>query len=308
MTPNISNEKEIQDCVSCSYIYVSTGLEMIQKETMSLTSKVTAAAFNAINGVKDFFTSHQSKEIMGGLRFFALCYVPFAVYEVAKAVFEFYKTTVSEKVDAALTILSEVGGVGDAACNLAQALDDFGALGNRSISWVTPLGLVSAALGIAGIVHDSKCIIDTERFMEEFRKQAGLDKKPHKYTKADYLRGMKFLEKKNEEERTVIDKQLHVDAKDLFNNLAPTGKNRDRELKNSQLYEKMQTIAKQLENTKTSMGLSLLFNVVNVVALAILFTPVAPLGLIFLGVGGIVALTQFCYDRTSLNLLKNSLI
>lgn len=290
---------------SCSSINNNGGVtgrlkELVQPEIVTVPSKVASAVRYLTNASKDI-ASPGGKELLSGLRFFAIVYVPLAIHSLANSIFDLLSATDSSKVDAGLTAVSEVGNLGDATATFCKGLGAVGLVAAEAVSWATPLCIASSCLTLAGVVVLTKHIAEKTRFQNKFVEEAGLVKNENSYTLEDFKKGINFVKEGSNTKKFYDDEtklmerlsQIQITAEKKLSSQDKTENEEGQKI----LHTTMNSLKNRISTKKWSDALSLLAAAVGLIGFVIIFTPLAPVGLALLGISPIISLGNLAYRK-----------
>jgi len=260
-----------------------------------------------VNATKGLFGISKERYTFGGMRLLSFGNIPFAIHNTAKSACNFSKISPNERVDTALQITSHVGSIGDAIGSASQGLASVGAVAVQAVSWASPLAIVSTIIQLAGTVLSVKNYVEIDSFSKELRHQSGLDKDPQEYTLEDFRRGLDLIEKKRNEKTSFISTAFGTNEDKLADRLvaielearkALNSGNAEESAKARQnLQETMEHLSKRVTTKKWSISLTILAAAVSTAGFGASFSPAPPAGYALLGIGSLIGLGTYVFNR-----------
>lgn len=271
-----------------------------------------------------------------GFRFASVLYTPLAIQSIVTSAQEIYRKA-PEKMDNALTIVSEVGALADICALVADALDTFEWIPDASV-WVDPLYIVGATLSTAGIVLNTKSAYETHAFGKELNEKMTLSKEEKeaitkinkrlqelngkamsksmlsdqeksdlKIIGSKFEHGVKLIKEKHGKNVKFVKKHFETDGDQLTGRLDEISRYAIRKL-DSPLPHKVQEgqddinsaktlLNKRLSSKKWSNAFKILTAIISLIGFGLLFSPVAPVGLVLLGLSGTMSICHRLYKR-----------
>lgn len=254
-------------------------------------------------------------QVLNAIKLLPIIAIPFAIYDILVNFIQSIKRPISEKIDALLQIVADVGIIGECIATFAHGLERVGAVSLHAIRWTTPLFAVSLALSVATAIAYAKGLVESAWTLRQLSKkvQSTSDKKQIE----DFRPLFEYLENKN---NRFLRKQFRIDPAQLRDKLATAWKNAQEVLKKSESTElekqksvqKLSKIVKSMKQQTISqiairslLISSCLFGIVG--GFVLLFTPAAPVAY-GLMVGGVtlslvsVGIGIYCNKRFRKNL------
>ncbi len=265
---------------------IATGGEALVKEVM----KTDGGCFKHL----------ECLSVIGGL---------FAIKDIVQTAGKFAHAKAPRKIESAFVIASNIGDVGASVSSFARFLKGAGAVTEKAIAWIKPLGIVCTGFEVIGVSLNVKRLVNTCRMATQFKQATGLEKKDDDYTFADYQKGVQLILDHRVKDQDFIKDHFYKNETELAHRLMVIGACAQQKIASADLKDQaegkrslritMQTLSQRLTTKKWSHTLSLVAGVISLVAgLVLLFTPLAPLGLGLMVLGSVISLgSTFIYKR-----------
>lgn len=224
-----------------------------------------------------------------------------------------------EKIEAALSIIGNLGSIGLCTRIFTEGLASIGAISAKIIPKTNPLVAVSGAFETVGIGLETKWLTDTFSFSTQFKKHAGLNKSASEYTLKNYQDGLSFINTTKTKVHQFVLKYFYENETELFKKLSGIEKaastqlqsqdpNEVKAAKNS-LHQAMQNLHERVTAKKWSHALKIIASSANLIGTGLLvFTPVAPyIGFGALLTSGLFSLAAIAQRNRTLTRFKSGL-
>lgn len=281
--------------------YRVTKTEVLSTAVHPDTTSQVAQAAKALSGVRRIGNAFNAS-YTPYLRFAAIGYIPFAVRTITTSAKELLQRE-PEKLDNVLTVISEVGALAEITCVSTDALGLVGAVA-KDLAWVTPLYIVGTALSAASIVKSTVTLTQTHKLSKKLQAHLQEQHVKDNITVDEFTRvksnsmvsfqaAATLIEESQVKNKKFIAKYFDYNDKALTSRLKRIESIVVRKL-NSPLVSKQKEGVDDLNRIKTNLknrlsrkkwseAFSILTSTISIVAFAILFTPLAPLGFLVLG-------------------------
>lgn len=276
------------------------GARFVIANPLTIGCTLVNSARYIANGTKELFGVAKDDYLLGPARLISGVSVMMRVNNIAHSIIDFVKGGHNDKADSLLSMVSDLGTIGDAVSTFAQGLESVGAVAAKSILWATPLLIVSMGLEAAGLVLGIKGIVETYLLSHKLFK----DKNPKEYTIDDYQEKVNYLEERRVKERLLDRKFFRVDREQLGDRLLDIELEAKRKINSENPLEKEQgenLIRRTMKTLKGRLTTRIISYAVGVVAAAtclvglsiLLAVPgMQPLGFALLAVGVVVSLAR----------------
>lgn len=243
--------------------------------------------------------------VVEGLRFGALGAAPIVLKNIYTSSKDLYQGA-PEKADNALSLISYTGNLADIAALIADGLDTM-RWASASAAWVDPLYIVGAVLSTAGIILDSKNIYETHTIAKLLNEQMTVTKAGGDNVAVAFARGVEVIKQKHKTNSRFVSKYFAADGNKFTERLDEISRYAVRKLASplphkvkegeDEVKNTKKLIDKKLSAKKWSHAFSILTSVISLVGFGILFSPIAPAGLVLIGLAGTLSLIHRFYMK-----------
>lgn len=282
--------------------------KILQLEHISLAMKVASCFRFTANATKELFGVSRSQYLFGGLKLFALAEIPLKINSIGSTIFNVCKTTISEKIDAALNIIGSIGTISDSINTIAEGLLSFKFVVAQVIEPLASLTIIGTILELAYLILLTKNFVETTRFAKNLKNEAALGKSVEDYTVEDYRKGLDFIDKAQLKEKSTVSKYFDIDKEKFADRLVDiefiakekiASNDPSEVLEGKQLlHSTMEALIKRCAIKKRILVINAISAIVSTIGLGILlFTPIAPAGFTLMAVGTGIAIGGFVYHK-----------
>ena len=244
--------------------------------------------------------------MVGALKLVKLGEVPLTVHEMFSSFFS-AKTTINEKVDTGLSLVSDVGSLTDVATSTMEGLIAVGVVAKEAGKWITPVSIVVLAMEGIEMIFLTKSLIEMHRFSKIFTEASSLDKSLEEVTIENFTKIRELILEKTSQEKSFISKHFKTDADKLNERLLvieseaktlfASESTEERLEGNHKVQTTIELLSKRMTVKKWSNALNLLIISISVIGFGLLFSPCPPIGFAFLAVSGVLSLLNFFLEK-----------
>lgn len=235
--------------------------------------------------------------------------LPLSILSIINSIRGFKESSLNEKCEDVLNVISEVGNLAD---NVATATDGLAAIGlttAKVVVWTSPLFIVGLTLQTAGLVLTTKSLVETHIFSKAFKKSVALKEKVETYALHHFASGVDLIVERSSKGKRFVSKHFGVKSDQLMARLnkikikAETlEKSGDQEKKlkiQSKMKRTVELLDRRMMVMKKSKALTIVATTISIIGIIVLLTtPAAPVGFVLLGIGSIIELTHYFKMRS----------
>ncbi len=275
------------------------GKQVINEATVGVSDKTLTGTRSVVSIIEEHF--HHSNFVSKGIqasRILVLLAVPFALHNMYLGIKDLRFGNKSEKIDAALSMISEVGAIGDCTATFAEGLVIMDQISHHAAVWTGPLIGASAALSAAAILAQAKGCWESHRFLKVLEKHKIA--KTKKETPEAYQKTFEFL---LSQDKSVLKKHFKVGGNKLKQKIEDIWTKENEKLQSqepkevekaqSKLSETLKLLKNRINVKKFSHALAITSAIICIIATAvILCSPLAPVAIMIPLGYGLLALSS----------------
>lgn len=279
------------------------------QEVVGLSISASSFLRHTVHSICESIRSIKNARPLESFKIVLLLSVPISIKSIGESVLSIKGSNNSEKVDAVLNIVSEVGTIADVIATSAEGFIPLGLATVKIAVWATPLFLVALGLEMAGLVLTTKNLIETHRFSKTFEKSADLTRKVEEYSVKHFASGVASIVEGTRKGRTFVTKHFGVASENLHARLEKIQKKATevfastdevrKEKYRHKMKRTMELLDKRMTTMKWSRAATITLVVLAVIGVAVLMlTPAAPVGFAILGVAAALSITHYLTMRS----------